>query len=108
MSVAYLVMYEGKPEDPEAFLRYYVEKHVPLVWAFPKIRAIEVQRGLDGGEGNAFFLIARLVFDSVEDLLSAVHSRERAVAREDMKNFPAFEGVVRREVVEILEMRRGE
>ena len=49
MSVAYLVIYEGQPEDPEAFLRYYVEKHVPLLWAFPGIRGVEVQRGVDGG-----------------------------------------------------------
>ena len=108
MSAAYLVMYEGRPEDPEAFLRYYVEKHVPLVWAFPKIRAIEVQRGVEKGEGGDFFLIARLVFDSVEDLLAAIHSKERAIARADMSNFPAFNGVVRRQIVEILEMRRGE
>ena len=108
MSAAYLVMYEGKPEDPGAFLKYYVEKHVPLVWAFPKIRAVEVQRGVDRGEGGDFFLIARLLFDTVEDLLKAIHSKERAVARKDMSNFPAFKGVVRRQIVEIMEMRRGE
>jgi uncharacterized protein (TIGR02118 family) len=100
-------MYEGKPQDPEAFFRYYVEKHVPLVWAFPKIRAIEVQRGVEAGEEGDFFLIARLVFDSVEDLLAAIHSGEREIARADMNNFPAFKGVVRRQIVEILEMQRG-
>ena len=107
MSAAYLVMYEGRPEDPEAFLKYYVEKHVPLVWAFPKIRAIEVQRGVQAGEGGDFFLIARLVFDTVEDLLKAIHSEERAIARADMNHFPPFKGVVRRQIVEILEMQRG-
>ncbi len=105
MSAAYLVMYEGRPEDPEAFLKYYVEKHVPLVWAFPRIRAIDVQRGV--GEGD-FFIIARLVFDSVEDLLLAIHSDERERARADMANFPSFNGVVRRQIVDILEMKRGE
>ena len=49
MSAAYLVIYEGRPEDPEAFLKYYVEKHAPLVWAFPRIRRVEIQRGVDGG-----------------------------------------------------------
>ena len=104
MSVAYLVIYEGQPEDPEAFLRYYVEKHVPLLWAFPGIRGVEVQRGVDGGD---FFMIARLTFDSMEDLRRATQSEQRERAREDMKNFPPFNGIVRRQAVELLEMHRG-
>lgn len=105
MRVAYLVIYEGRPEDPDAFLRYYVERHVPLVWAFPKIRGVEVQRGVDGGD---FFMITRLTFDSIEDLRQATQSEERARAREDMKKFPAFKGIVRRQAVEILEVHPGD
>jgi uncharacterized protein (TIGR02118 family) len=104
MSAAYLVAYEGRPEDPEAFLKYYVEKHVPLVWAFPRIRRVEIQRGVDGGD---FFLITRLSFDSIEDLRVAIASPERELAREDMKNFPPFRGVVRRQAVEVLEVPCG-
>ena len=104
MSAAYLIIYEGKAADPEAFLRYYIEKHVPIVWTFPKIRRVEVQRGVDGGD---FFIIARLIFDSMEDLRLAIQSRERERAREDMKNFPPFSGSVRRQAVELLEMHRG-
>ena len=101
MSVAFLVIYEGEPEDPEAFLRYYVEKHVPLVWEFPKIRRIEIERGIDGGD---FFMMARLTFDSIEDLRGAISSEERERARADMQNFPPFEGTVRRQAVEIMDM----
>ncbi len=104
MSAAYLVIYEGRPEDPEAFLRYYIEKHVPILWTFPRIRGVEVQRGVDGGD---FFIIARMTFDSIEDLRRATQSEERERAREDMKKFPPFKGVVRRQAVEILEMHRG-
>jgi uncharacterized protein (TIGR02118 family) len=103
MSVAFLVIYEGKPEDPEAFLRYYVEKHVPLVWKFPKIRRIEIERGVDGGD---FFMIARLTFDSIEDFRVAISSKERERARADMQNFPPFKGIVRRQAVEIMDMPR--
>ena len=103
MSAAYLVIYEGRPEDPDAFLNYYVKKHVPLVWAFPRIRRVEIQRGVDDGD---FFLITRLTFDSIEDLRAAIPSRERERAREDMKNFPPFRGTVRRQAVEVLEMVR--
>ncbi len=101
MSAAFLVIYEGQPEDPEAFLRYYVEKHVPLVWKFPKIRRIEIERGVDGGD---FFMITRLTFDTIEDLRVAIHSKEREHARADMKKFPAFNGIVRRQAVEIMHM----
>jgi uncharacterized protein (TIGR02118 family) len=103
MSVAFLVIYEGRPEDPDAFLQYYIEKHVPMVWAFPKIRRVEIERGVDGGD---FFMIARLTFDTIEDLRVAIHSKERERARADMKNFPAFEGKVRRQAVEIMDMSR--
>ena len=103
MSVAFLVIYEGEPEDPEVFLRYYVEKHVPLVWRFPKIRRIELERGVDGGD---FFMIARLTFDTMEDLRVAINSEERERARDDMQNFPPCEGTVRRQAVEIMDMPR--
>lgn len=103
MSVAYLVIYEGKPENPDAFLRYYMEKHIPIVWTFPKIRSIEIERGVDGGD---FFMITRLTFDTIEDLRVAIDSKERNRARADMKNFPPFKGTVRRQAVEIMELPR--
>lgn len=103
MSVAYLVIYEGQPENPDAFLRYYMEKHVPIVWTFPKIRSIEIERGVDGGD---FFMITRLTFDTIEDLRVAINSEERERARADMKNFPPFKGTVRRQAVEIMELPR--
>ena len=101
MSYAYLVIYEVQPEDPDAFLRYYVEKHLPIVWTFPKIRRVEIERGVDGGD---FFMIARFTFDTLENLRMAITSKEREVARADMQNFPAYNGCVRRQAVEILEV----
>jgi uncharacterized protein (TIGR02118 family) len=103
MSVAFLVIYEGQPEDPDAFLQYYIDKHVPIVWTFPKIRRIEMERGVDGGD---FFMITRLTFDTIEDLRVAINSTERERARDDMKNFPLFDGTVRRQAVEIMDMPR--
>ncbi len=103
MSYAYLVIYEGRPENPEEFLRYYVEHHVPLVWAFPGVRRVEVERGVDEGD---VFLIGRFTFDTLEDLRAAIVSPERERARTDMANFPAFKGTVRRQAVEILELPR--
>lgn len=104
VSYAYLVIYEGRPEDPEKFQQYYTQKHVPIVWTFPKIRRVELDRGVEGGD---IFMIARLTFDTLEDLLAATLSPERERARADMANFPPFKGTVRRQTVEILEVPRG-
>ena len=51
-------------------------------------------------------MIARLTFDSIEDLRVAINSKERERARADMKNFPPFKGTVRRQAVEIMDMPR--
>jgi len=104
MSYAYLVLYKGRPDNPEEFLRYYVEHHVPLVWAFPKVRRVEVERGVDEGD---IFMIGRFTFDTLDDLRAAIVSPERERARADMTNFPAFKGTVLRQAVEILEIPRG-
>ena len=101
MSHAYLVMYEGKPDDPEAFFRYYLDHHIPIVRSFPKIRRVEIQRGVDGGD---FFMITRLIFDTLEDLNAAIASPERERARADMANFPSFQGTVRRQIFQLLEI----
>ena len=42
MSYAHLVVYEGKPDNAEEFLRYYIEHHLPIAWTFPKIRRVEL------------------------------------------------------------------
>ncbi len=104
MSFAYLVIYKGQPENPDAFLRYYIDRHIPIVWTFPKIQAIQIHRDVDGGE---FFMITRLIFDNLEDLRAAITSEQRECARTDMQNFPPFCGNVHRQTVEILEMSRG-
>lgn len=102
MKAAYLVMYRGEPEDPEAFLDYYLHRHVPLVWEFPGIRDVQLLLGRDGGE---HFLITRLLFDDLEALRAAITSPQRARARADMKGFPAFRGTVHWQVVEVMDTR---
>jgi uncharacterized protein (TIGR02118 family) len=103
MRAAVLVVYDGKPEDPAAFLRYYIECHLPIVWTFPGIRAVQVERTVDGD----IFMIARFLFESPEAARAALNSPQRALARADRANFPAFDGTVRHQIVEILEVPRG-
>ncbi len=103
MSAAYLIMYEGRPHEPEEWLRYYRDTHLPLVWAFPRLRAVDLHIGRDEGE---FFLVTRLRFDSLADLRRAINSEQRARTRSDMEEhiLPAFEGRVHHQVSEIEEV----
>ncbi len=103
MSCAYIVTYEGRCENPAAFADYYINHHLQIVWTFPGIRGIEVDRGIEGDE---FFLSARLTFETLEDLHAALESPQRLEARADMANFPHFEGRNPRRVVEVLEVSR--
>jgi uncharacterized protein (TIGR02118 family) len=105
VSFAYLVIYEVEPENPDQFLEYYIKHHLPIVWTFPQIRRVEVERGVDGGD---FFMIARFTFDTLEDLKSAIVSDARARARADMRNFPKYHGSVRHQAVEIIEVAAHE
>jgi uncharacterized protein (TIGR02118 family) len=100
MSVAYLVIYEIEPDDPEEFLSYYVDKHLPLVWNFPNIRGIEIDRGIEGGD---IFMITRLKFDNIDDLTEGITSQQRKKAKVDMDNFPPYSGSVRWQTVEVME-----
>ena len=103
MSVAYLVIYEGQPDDPEAFLDYYLHHHLPIIWTWPRIRQIEIEVPTDGDDAMAnpsdIFLIARFLFDSAEELQAALQSPERLKAREDSYNFPPFTGTMRHQAV---------
>jgi|SRR5271166_5625347 len=104
MSAAYLVIYEGKPQDPQAFLEYYLTTHVPIIWTWPGVRAVEVDYGVDGGD---FYMVARFTFDSIVELRSALLSDGRERAREDRQKFPPFIGTIRHQAVEIIGTTRN-
>ena len=103
MSYSYLVFYEGECENPEEFLHYYIDNHLPIVWTFPCVRRVQIQRGVNGGD---FFIVARFTFDTLVDLREAITSAERRRAREDMTNFPPFHGRIRYQTVEDIEIDR--
>lgn len=101
MKAAYLVIYEGTPHDPQAWVRYYLDQHLPLVWRFPGVAGIEVHLGRDTDE---IFMITRLLFDDLAQLRTAITSRERLAARRDMDDnlLPRFDGHVRHQATELV------
>jgi uncharacterized protein (TIGR02118 family) len=92
------VIYQGRPEDPAAFDGYYWAKHLPTVARWPKIRRITLALGEPDEE---IYQICDLYFDSMDDLQQALSSAERKVSLDDVRNFPAFTGQVKRQVFDL-------
>lgn len=106
MSAAYVVTYEGEPEDPDAFVERYVSHHVPIIRSWPGLRDVEILRPADAEdpfptEPGGLFMIARFSFDSVEALRAALRSDGRRRAREDFALLPPFQGRVRHQAFEV-------
>ena len=99
MSVSYFIRYDVSASDQEAFLRYYREHHVRLLARWPGVRRVVLHTPIEWSDawpvnrGRAL-LLAQVEFDSAEALHAAFASPERAQARADMANFPAFAGLV--------------
>lgn len=97
MTVSYFVFYRGKADNQTAFTERYKKTHVPFLKQFPGIKQVKVHtpvtwqdpQSINPGE---FTLIAEMVFDSVEDMQTALSSDARSKAREDFKQFPPFDG----------------
>lgn len=92
------VIYQGRPADPAAFDAYYWSTHLPTVARWPGVRRIEVAKGQPGDE---WYQVCDIVFDSREALETALASPERKVSAADVKNFPTFEGQIKRQIFDV-------
>ena len=82
-----IVLYKT-PADPDAFMRYYREKHLPLAARIPglvKTEITRIERTLMGEQGN--FLLAELYFADTESFKAAMKSTENAATGADLANF---------------------
>ena len=95
----YLVAYEGRAADEQAWLEYYLAHHPLIMAKFPAIRAIEIctridwMGGLDLPRGRALQR-NKVVFDDAAALTAALNSPVRHEMREDFARFPPYEGPV--------------
>ncbi len=93
----YLVAYDGRADDLNAWLSHYLDHHPPIMARFPAIREIEIYTRLDW---RGAVPIARadclqrnkVVFDSPAALDAALHSPVRQAMRDDYHALPAFAG----------------
>lgn len=103
--VKFCVLYQGRPEDPEAFDRYYSSVHVPIIARWPRVRKVVVSRARLLNE--ELYMIVELFFDGFADVEAALASPERKEAAEDRLKFPRFYGTIRHQVLEVREFPLG-
>ena len=73
MTARFLALYET-PADPEAFGRHYREVHIPLARQLPALRRYTVGGQAAAVRGAAYYLIAELEWDTMEELHAAFAS----------------------------------
>ena len=99
MSVSYFVRYDITTKDAAEFVRYYRDVHLPHLISWPGLKGIVLHTRVEWNDpfaitrGNAVLLV-QFEFDSAAALSRALFSPERAKARLDFQNFPAFAGPV--------------
>jgi uncharacterized protein (TIGR02118 family) len=95
----YLVAYEGKAEDEEAWHAHYLANHPPLMARLPGIRELEIYlpvewRSATGWRRAHCMQRNKVGFDSAEALTAALNSPVRTEMRADYARLPAFSGRV--------------
>lgn len=93
LSVSYFIRYAGTPQDRDAFLAHYRDKHAQILREYPGIRACRLHHAIDWNDPVAVnkdtaFLVAELVFDDAAALDHALASATRQRSRADFMNFP--------------------
>lgn len=96
--LSFVVRYYPPIEQPEAFINHYFDHHPPIMTHFPGIRNILCYIPIDWHDPNQItplgsFLGNEIVFDSIEDLNTALASDIRHDLRADYYQFPPHEGV---------------
>ena len=83
-----LVLY-GHPKDPEAFLKYYYDVHVPIARKMKGLKKWTIGKvtGTPGGEPAPYFYIADLYAESRAAMEAILESSEGRAAVADVPKF---------------------
>ncbi len=76
-----------RPEDPEAFQKYYLEKHLPLASQMPGLKKLEIGPVLRGPKDPDYYWIAECYFEDMPALKGAFGSPIGEAAGKDVANF---------------------
>jgi uncharacterized protein (TIGR02118 family) len=86
--VRLLVLY-GHPKDPNAFDKYYREKHIPIAKRMKGLKkwTIGKVQGTADGKASPYYYIADLYMESREDFERLLASPEGQAAVSDVPNY---------------------
>lgn len=84
-----LTVLYGHPTDTAAFDKHYAEVHAPLVDKIPGLVRFEQGKvvGTPSGEQSAYYLIAELWFNSMEEFQAGMGSSEGRATAKDVPTF---------------------
>jgi uncharacterized protein (TIGR02118 family) len=79
----------GKPQNPEAFERYYVDIHTPIALKIKGMRRYEIAKvsGTADGSSAPYYRTADIYFDDLQALQVALESAEGRATAADLANF---------------------
>ena len=79
----------GQPTDADAFEKYYIETHLPLVAKTQGVLKAEFSKCFPNPDGSAaaFYRIADLYFASPAEMQEAMGSAEGKAMAADLQNF---------------------
>jgi len=83
-TTARFLVFWDRPNDPEAFDRHYREVHIPLARKLPGLRSYVITDDQVAVRGEAFYRIAELHWDSMEDLRASITSPEGQAVADDV------------------------
>ncbi|WP_291075462.1 EthD family reductase [Hyphomonas sp.] len=85
-----IVLYK-KPQDTEAFFKYYHDVHLPLVRKIPGLERIDVNQvtGSPMGGDPEYFLIVEMCYPDKDTFVQAMKSPENLETGKDVANFAA-------------------
>lgn len=76
-----------RPQDPEAFEKYYMETHLPLAKQMPGLKKLEVGPVLRSPKDPDYFWVAECYFDDMQALKAGFGSPIGEAAGKDVANF---------------------
>jgi uncharacterized protein (TIGR02118 family) len=82
-----LIALYKQPLDPDAFDRAYFNTHLPLISKVPGLKQTIVTRFTRALQGEAFYMMAEMLFEDQNALKAGMRSPEMAAAGENLNTF---------------------
>jgi uncharacterized protein (TIGR02118 family) len=73
-----------QPTDAEAFERHYRDVHIPLARTLPRLRSYAITDNSQAVRGEAYYRVAELRWDTMDDLRAAFASPAGRATADDV------------------------